>query len=242
MDPAPKILLACPISAYKDYCLFEWLAHIRHYVYPNLDYYFVDNSKDPTHAEKVRALGFEVDWINPAGRNNREYITDSWNLIRDKILAGPWEYHFSNECDVFAPADTILKLLAHCQVNDIPIAGAHYPVFDGAGRQLLIQDKFLKYGEYPMTNLPKMAAFLFSTGALKQCIGIGQGCVLIHKDVYQNILFRIQEDKPDHPDTYLWADVHGMGLECHVDTSIHPYHRNSSWTQIFDNLIPLKNG
>jgi len=52
----PKVLIACPTSDKKDYCLDDWYENILKTEYPNYTILMVDNSHDETYHNKIQNM------------------------------------------------------------------------------------------------------------------------------------------------------------------------------------------
>ena len=56
----PKILVGCPTSDHKEYCLDKYLEGIKALTYPNFDFVLVDNSKEEKYYNKLKDKGLNV--------------------------------------------------------------------------------------------------------------------------------------------------------------------------------------
>lgn len=90
----PKILLASTINIVKEYCLYDWLDHIKKLTYP-VEIFLVDNSPSPEFAKKICLLGFNCVWENPNERESRYFMAASNERTRVKFLAGDYTHYFS---------------------------------------------------------------------------------------------------------------------------------------------------
>lgn len=231
----PKILLASTINIVKEYCLYDWLEHIKKLTYPELDIFLVDNSQNPAFSKKIGLLGFNCIWEDPKNRESRYFMTASNERCRIKFLSGDYDYFFSCECDIFPPLDIIEKLLSH----DKDVCGTAYWTFQGYETQLqllkivnLHTDYKTHRKEYKTMYLSLEEAQLFMDGRCKPIYANGIGCTLIKRWVLEKIKFRIDPTDIGHADSFFHRDLWENGIYNFVDTSIIPLHRNSNWSTI----------
>lgn len=229
MKPDNRILLACPISSHKDYCLWWWLSWVQQFA--DVDYYFVDNSPDPAHADKVRAMGYEVDYLKPYSTISKT-IAVGWNMIRDRVRSGGYDYHFSLECDVFPTLQQWIKLRATMDATQHPVLGYTYWLGNGENAHLMLGE--VHY--YPLSGkvlndvLPAPTSAHRMNGQIRECGQLGQGCLLIHRSVYDKVKFRHVENATGvFPDTLFHEDLLRSDIPVHVITSELVTHRNQPW-------------
>jgi len=94
-----RVLVGCPTSEHKEYCLKEYANLLRSLTYDNFDVLLVDNSKDDRYYNKIKSLGIPVikdKYLE--GAKNR--IVHSRNILRERVLNGGYDYFFSLEQDV----------------------------------------------------------------------------------------------------------------------------------------------
>lgn len=233
----PKILLACPVSQHKEYCLWEWLEKVKQITSftQNIDVLLVDNSADNTFFERIKDAGFNCIHVRNSGKNSRDLLAESWNVIRDYVLANNYEYHFSLECDLFPPADIISRLLAHAEASQLPVVAAPYFIELGERSTLMIQEIDNIGLHKTQLTIPQFSGFMKVDGKLQRIVSPGQGCVLIHRQVYKYIHFRIGTDRAAHPDTYFFYDLYRFNIPVHLDTSLIIEHKNRNWSTIPEN-------
>jgi GT2 family glycosyltransferase len=233
MKESPKILLASPFSSNKDYVIFDWLIHISQIDYPNLDILLCDNSHDESYHKQFEEMGFNVLYVSPKGKNAREYITESQNLLRSVFLTGGYDYFLSLECDIFPPKQFLHKLLmSGKQIINIP----YFYGFSENSKLLL--SYFVKKDDGAIsTFIPNLVEqFYFIDGTVKQIYESGIGCSLIHRSVLEKIKFRLEEGKPAFSDTYFYQDVFKAGMKVYMDTSMLCIHKNSNWAGMIDHV------
>lgn len=228
-----KILLACPITNMKHKVLYPWLQHIRSIMAPQgceLDYYFVDNSEDFKGRARVnlKALGYAGEHYSDRFKVNGKYhipqmpvgemLGNCWNIIREKVLRENYDFHFSLECDVFAPAHALIVLLAHATIRGMQVVGFTYPLRKNMAGHLCLFFPWAYSASKHVISKP-LRALQFVDGKLKQVAGMGQGCMLVHRSVYEKIEFKPGND-------YGWSDAHfatdciNAGVKQYCDTSL----------------------
>ena len=56
----PKILVGCPTSFHKEYCLNEYAKSVKELSYNNYDILLVDNSSDDNYLDKIKSYGLNA--------------------------------------------------------------------------------------------------------------------------------------------------------------------------------------
>jgi hypothetical protein len=230
----PKILLCSPINIVKEYCLYEWLDHIKQLSFP-VEIFLVDNSLNPAFSQKIRDLGYNCEHEPPAGRAARYFIASSLERCREKFLSGDYTHFFSLECDIFPPLDVIEKLLLH----DKDIVGSTYWYFSGYDSQLQLftmynfhTDDVKRTQDYRTRRLSFSEAQLFMDGTCKPIYANGIGCTLIKRWLLEEFKFRVDPLDAGYPDSFFHTDLWRAGIDNYVDTSFIPTHKNSNWNAI----------
>jgi len=79
-----KILLGCPTSNHKAYCLTEYINSIKSLTYPN-DILLVDNSEKKDYFKQIKKQGIPVikDKFKETARDR---IIHSRNILRKYVL------------------------------------------------------------------------------------------------------------------------------------------------------------
>lgn len=220
----PKILLAAPTSTYKDYIFLDWFIHASSLTYKNYDILICDNSHDKNYHKKLQKMGINCLYVSPEGKETRQYIVESQNVLREHFLQYNYDYFFSLEVDVFPPKNIIEKLLS-CNKK---IVGAPYFWKFGKESCLLISyftgDNKVNTHE---TTLPE--AINFVDGTVKQVYENGIGCTLISREIIEKIPFRWEKGNPAYSDTFFYKDLFKKGYKNYMDTSILCKHYNSDW-------------
>jgi len=107
----PRILVGCPTSFHKEYCLKEYAESIKNLTYKNFDVLLVDNSKDNgVYIEKIKELGLNaIKGLYFEGAMDR--IVASRNILAQKTIKEDYDYFLSLEQDVIPPKDIIEQML-----------------------------------------------------------------------------------------------------------------------------------
>ena len=239
----PKILLACAINIVKEYCLYQWLDHIKQLSYPFVEIFLVDNSPNPAFSQKIRDLGFNCVHEPPKERETREYMAASLQRCQIKFLAGDYTHFFSLECDVFPPSDIIESLLKH----NLEVVGTTYWTEQGFNTRMQLRTIYNSHTdvkkhvkEYKSRFLSFEETQLFIDGSVKPIYANGIGCTLIERSVLEIIKFRIDTEDIGYPDTFFHTDLFQSGIQNYVDTSIIPRHVNSNWNTILSDTAHKK--
>lgn len=229
----PKILLACPVSSAKDYCLWEWIERVKYLSYPNLDIFLADNSYGPGYAETIRNEGVNCEhYRRPAAVDTRYLLLDSWSMIRKKVLEGGYDYHFSLECDLFPPYDIVEQLLSHATAHGLPVVAAPFMIRQGEQSELMVQQMGQIANHRMQMLVGQFPGYTMIGTGLQQVVNPGQGCVLIHRSVYEQVQYTIQEPGDAHPDSYFFYELWEKGIPVYLDTSLVVEHKNRSWKMV----------
>lgn len=249
-----KILIGCPTSDHKRYCIQQYLESVKNIDYDNYDFVLVDNSQANDYFRELQSYGVKVvksPYVEPA----RVRITDSRNLLRKMFLEGDYDYLFSLEQDVVPPKDVLKRLLSH---NLPVVSGVYYNIFTNPQRgtqetrplvwvspsEQEIEDiKLGKKGQIPQQKLlsgewrpSEMTAQLsveeVRLPKLIEARQTGVGCMLIRRNVMEKIQFRHGEGGFD--DVYFCDDVIANGWKVMVDTSVKCEHlvQPGAWNKI----------
>lgn len=228
-----RILLACPVSDYKQYIIDDWLAHIRKLVVPNgynMDFLFVDNSANIQFSRMLTKKGFNVvHIIRHKNENLNELMCRCLNYIQKQVKDGGYDYFFSLECDVFPPVDVLKRLLD----NEKDVVSACYNIEGVNERHLMVQyPKIIDNEKCDVFGIDFKTGFDLITGKLIKVLGCGIGCTLIKSSVIEDYTFRVIPGLQHHADTFFYLDLYNRGFESWLDTSVFCYHYNSNWHKI----------
>lgn len=223
-----KVLLAAPVSKYKEYVLFDWIRYIKK-LDGEYDILLIDNSMDISFHRKIRKMGVACMYHKPRKNEPRlnETIANCSNELLDYFLKGEYTHFFSLECDVFPPKDIIVRLLSH----GVPVVSAMYFIGNGNNIRPMIQ---VADNEWTIVNSDFEHVFWKITGGLTRTVGCGKGCLMIAREVFENtgIRFRVEPDKIVHDDTFLAKDLYDAEIPVMVDTSLYCTHYQSMWNEI----------
>ena len=231
MSAKPRVLLACPINIVKNYCLPDWLDLIKNLSYPNYDIYLVDNSRNPEYHKNLRYTHYvKIDHVNPSeSKEVRDLMAASMEKIRHRVLSRDYDYLFSLECDIFPPAQIIELLMCHGK----DVAGCSYFTEHGnKTRMQLLNAEEVQPNKFVSFYETWENTFHFYDGQLNVAYANGIGCVLIKRNVLEQITFRVSKDDIGYPDSFFHHDIFMLGITNYVDTSIIPKHWNSRWSTI----------
>ena len=218
-----RILLGCPTSDYKSYCLKEYLEGVNNLNYKHFDLVLVDNSETSDYYNKLKKLNIKV--IKDKYKESaKERIVSSRNKLKNYFLNNYYDYFLSLEQDVVPPKDVIQKLMKHDK--DI-CSGLYFKEKDNELIPIMYvpyKDEFaklLKFEEIPENELVEV-------------ITSGLGCVLIKRKVLENIEFRYEKDKEPWDDVWFCEDARQKGFKVYVDTSVRCKHfiKGMKWDEI----------
>jgi hypothetical protein len=238
----PKILISCPTSDVKDYCVDDFITQIKTLTYPKYDMFILDNSKDAKHVEKFRSRGikctheqFKGDFKKASGR---EELARHQNIIREYFLRSDCDYLLMIESDVFTGECIIETLLSHAEVYQSGIVTATYEIRKEEEDVLCLTSTVDSLGvrsEKLLTREHGYSVMGQGTIPLRQLLvdpdaritATGIGCTLFAREVMNNIPFRVNTDvsKTAYSDTYIFTDALKMGYEVLIASDIICEHR-----------------
>jgi hypothetical protein len=223
----PRILIGAPQSDKKNYCFDEWLANVRNFTYPkeNVEIFLADNSDTPDNYRYfTQKLGIKGTYIG-GKKNIIEKIADSHNAVRKYALDNKFDYLFHLETDIFPEETIIEKLLFH----RMKLTACPYHVnidMDGSFKRDMCVEILLEDTQTFKKAVLVSDADEFFDGKLKICQAAGLGCVLIHKDVLQQIPFRYERGVSSHPDSFFAVDCILKNIPFYIDTGLFATHKN----------------
>lgn len=210
----PKILVGCPTSFHKEYCLDKYVAGVKALTYKNFDILLVDNSKDDVYFKKIKKSGLPVvkcPWFDGA----LDRIIASRNVLRQKVLDEGYDYFFSLEQDVVPPPDVLERMIKHDKKMITGVYFAHNTLPDGSMPLIPLVYKLIDEKTLTMVPIDKQE---FENNKLIEVVSAGLGCLLIHKDILKKVKFRYEGKVFD--DRFFFIDCHHKSFKAFCDTSI----------------------
>lgn len=201
----PKVLVGCPTSSHKEYCLEAYAQGLKDLTYKNYDILIVDNSKDNEYMKKIKALGFPVV-KSPYSEHAKDRVIAARNVLREKALKDGYDFFLSLEQDVIPPKNIIEGLLSH---NKEIITGVVYHLFPTKSNEWIEKPMIgvkSKKQEGKLAMLSKEQ--IENVNALAGVDYCSMGCLMIHRNVLEKIKFRYEEFDyaTDNPDEVKWDD------------------------------------
>ena len=156
-----------------------------------------------------------------------------WNILRKLVLDHNYDYLFSLEQDVIPEKNALTKLISH---NKEVVSGIYFVHNLIDGKRGLIPQAFIEL-ENKTNNLPDMRWLKeeeFDSNKLIKIVSCGMGCVLIHRNVLEQIRFRSENNVFD--DRFFGIDLYKKNIPIYCDTSVKCKHlilnRPYSWNDI----------
>lgn len=210
----PKVLVGCPTSFHKEYCLDKYADAVKNLTYDNYDILIVDNSKDNEYFNKIKQKGLLVI-KGPYFEGARDRIIASRNILRQKVIDDNYDYFLSLEQDVIPPKDIIEKLLSH---DKKVVSGIYFARNVMNDKKIeLIPLAYILLDEKDLSMRPLNDNELWSNKLLK-IVSCGLGCVLIHRDILKQVKFRYDLNTFD--DRWFCIDLYKKNIEIYADTSV----------------------
>jgi hypothetical protein len=235
MNELPRILVACPTAAAKNYTALEWMQNTQLFNYPNYDVIVFDNTEDDgLNAAYLNNLAKEngilnykaIHYSNNKHKSIIERMCISHNLCREYAINNGYSHLLHLESDVICPIDALQNLYV---ANKQVIGGLYYRD-SGVSRKLMVQNRIYRSPNNIITEnfLPNEDVF-FIDGTIKPTAHIGLGCLLIKVNVLKKISFRFIDKIAIHPDSYFSEDCYRNGIKIYADTNIICKHNNENW-------------
>ena len=228
----PRILVGCPTSFHKEYCLKKYADAVKGLTYKNHDVLLIDNSPEDDYFKKIKEAGLPVI-KGPYFESARDRIIASRNILRKKVIDESYDYLFSLEQDVLPQKDILEKLISH---NRRVITAVYFAnnMIPGETLSKLIPLVYILEDEKTLSMRPLNEDELWKDQGLKQVVSAGLGCVLIHRDVLKEVKFRYALNTFD--DRWFFKDLYDKNIKIFADTSIKCkhliYNRPYPWSKI----------
>ncbi len=234
-----RILVGCPTSEVKNYCLDKYLGAITNLMYPKelYDILIVDNSKTGRNAKKIMNMGVKCLHVNPKGKSNQQYIAESQEILRKEALKGDYDYLVMIESDVIPPPYCLHSLMSHQK----QVVGGYYFLGHGSDSypmRQIVESQGSK--ERYTLNSDSKFGINSANGKLNPVHNTGFGCTAIHKSVLANINFRVMDGAIAHSDSYFASDMAFIGIQQYQDSSLVCEHINSNWNTVIDAFVSPK--
>lgn len=244
----PRILVGITTYDKKHYMLPRCYDAVRNFDYPadKYDVLVVDNTNDNgRYYRKLKKMGLHKVEHTSRGKNSREALTKSQNLIRKRVLEGDYDYLLFVESDLLPEKDQLKRLLSFGK----KVVGSTYIIGTGEVKVPCIFLSDVKIGGFkgtrPLgikrneagqnvaTDYDEVNAFL-NTG-LRRVHGCGFGCTLIHRTVLERTVFWCDERFDNkHSDVYFYLDMERMEEPVFVDTDRIVPHFPTDWALVED--------
>jgi len=208
----PKILVGCPTSFHKEYCLKEYAQAIKSLIYSNYDILLIDNSKDNSYFNKIKSFDLPVI-KGPYFEGALDRIIESRNILREYALKNNYDYFLSLEQDVIPPKDIIEQLL---KPKKRAISAVYFNYFTKNNETRILPVIWSK-----MDNKLKcvLKPSELNKGLLRIAIS-GLGCILIHKTVLNKLKFRYEKNEEAFDDIYFALDCKKNNIPIYADTNL----------------------
>lgn len=219
--PTPnKIFIGCPTSSKKNYCVKKYLDNVTNFSYNPKQINFCDNSPNPEyHYETFLMNGFMCDYVSPNNKKSNEFICESQNTLRQRFLESDCTHFFSLEEDLIPPKNIIEILLAENE----NVCCAKYFIGQGSNSHILAQQTDNTWSENVNRNCSVAESFI-EHGRKNTATNYGLGCMMIHRNIMEQIYFEVDERNDIHSDNYFSLQIRELGYEIKVLDLIIPHY------------------
>tara|TARA_Y100000034_G_scaffold122269_1_gene167502 strand:+ start:205 stop:1020 length:816 start_codon:yes stop_codon:yes gene_type:complete len=236
----PKVLVACPTYEGKDYCVDEWISHIKDLKYTNYNILLVDNTADNGDHAKWLTDTYGIEVIHHYRKDTalNQMMAECNEIIRKRVIDKGYDYLMSIESDVFPPKNIIPYLIN----KKLDVISGMYRIGFGKWKFPLLQitEPTSKIHEETGMIEGKVRQLWwdellnFVDGEIKQIHACGIGCTLIKRRILDIIEFRTEETSSAHADSYFYMDLWNKNIPVFVDTSILCKHENEDWGKTWE--------
>lgn len=124
----PKILVSAPIYDGVQYCLNDFINHLRCLDYPNFDVVLFDNSISKKFFREVRKIkGIKVFYDDTTEEKNILRLISSRNKILEYAQKSDYDFLLMLDADVMVPENLLNTLLSH--EKDV-VSGLYFNYFN----------------------------------------------------------------------------------------------------------------
>lgn len=247
-----KILIACPTSSHKDYCLTSWVENIVKIAKAydktgkNIGVLVIDNSQNINHYGQIQrcivqkckeadnyTMFVGVKSHYKQGITLRSLMAECNNLIAKFVLNNNIDYLLSIESDIF-PRQTIINDLLDKKPTSKKIVAAPYFLFAGSESKSIMFDIDDFGNQRIAIPVDTDKIFIDTNGQLHESQQLGLGCAMIHRNILKEIKFRIdtKDTIGTHADSFFYEDCRNKGIKLYFDTSNYAIHINGNWGKI----------
>lgn len=227
-----RVLVAAPTYSGKHYIFPTWYKLITSLGY---DWLIVDNSRGLSYLSKLRREGYKKVVHLQRGKNSREAIGKSSEYIRQYAIDNNYDYIMMIETDLLPPKNVIEKLLAHNK----DIIGLPYEIgikgMTDNPRRLCIQQPYITNESSKLLELVGVnEGYSMLNGGVQRVGGMGVGCVLISKNIFEKYPFKYSERYNMHTDSIFYLDLMENNIPVYIDMDVLVRHENENWLHVKD--------
>ena len=223
----PKVLVGCPTSDYKAYCIESYAKSVKSLSYKNYDILLVDNSEKEDYFKRIKKLSLPVI-KSTYFEGARDRIVESRNILREKMLDGGYDYLLSLEQDVIPPREVIEKLIRH---NEKVVSGLYLAVNLVKGKHVLRPLLWANFNHEKKIMYCLNKEYALKSNDFVEICACGLGCVLIHRSVLKDIKFKYDPKSGDaFDDVFFCRDVMEKGIKMFADLSVKCDHLTQGWS------------
>ena len=258
----PKVMLTCPTSDRHSHLLDEWIEHLNSLTYPNFDVVLIDNSEKDDYFKLLqtkKVKGKKITVLRHKWDRKKwhpvQMLAHAREKARQYFLKRDYDFMMNLDDDVFLPKNGIQKLAG---ANKDCVGFYVHVYYKPTRRPCLLKSgdidmskgldfyKFSEINEYKKfvrkfkaNNLTLQEKNL-STFIIKdiwrpnlfKTYGVGIGCLLIRKNVLEEVPFRTHDSFINGEDLWFFAEANEKHFEFFCDTDVRCRHENTEWHSI----------
>jgi GT2 family glycosyltransferase len=256
----PKVLLACPTSQRHEHLLDEWLESLNQFNYP-IEVFLVDTTPETDeYFKKLQTKIVQEKLINvirfPWDYSNHivQHLSYAREKIREFFLAGNYEFLMSLDDDVFLPKWGIERLISynkdcvgfyyHIYPEDrVPLIMKSGEIIMGKGLEFysfeeidIYKDFIERMAENKLTDAEKfLIPHIIKDKYFPQLFNpyaVGLGCLLIKRNVLENVPFRTHDTFIFGEDLWWFNEARDKRFEFWCDCRTRCIHKNTEWNSV----------
>ncbi len=228
----PKVLVGTPTSEAKVYCLGDYLAGLGSISYPNFEVHLTDNSKTSAYFRALQQSAKTWNQKHTAkmtvGRQGytspkvRARICNARNELRQKALAGNYDYLFCLDQDVLAKPELVRLLVEDRQDLVAAVCFTEMPKADA------LLPNCLQWADEKREKVRLVAPNELSPPGLHKMAVAGFGAALFSRKLLKEIAFGYDPATEAGEDAVFCRDAEKEGFGIFVDSRLVLEHKPSA--------------
>lgn len=232
-----KVLVASPVYEGMEYCLNDFIEHLKQIDYSNFKTLLVDNSETKHFFRKLnQILGIKAIYDDTSEEKNMRRLISSRNKILDYAIKENYDYLLMMDCDVMVPRNIINSLLLH--EKDV-CSGLYFNIFQVDGGQKLLPVAYKEFTEEQFQGIKQKFPEIIKSrtdlrfnitkediekGELLEVLYPSAGCLMLSRKAFASGarygLLDTQEKLKSSDDIYFIKELRKRGFKIYCDPNL----------------------